>query len=147
MKININISPNFKIPFISINSSKRTEEIEKLSNSISNFLDNQNIIGSKNGNNFSIPLYQIIRFHTLDKKVVFETSDQDYFVNKRIYQLNEILSPKDFMQISSSEIIAISAIKRFSLSKTGYSEIILTNNKKTYTSRRYMNKLKETLLK
>lgn len=147
MEIKINISPKFKIPFISINSDRDNQELQDLSQQISRLTDNFTIIGYKDNIENPLSLYQISSFHTAGKKVVCESSEGVFQIRKRIYELINILPEDSFIQISSSEIISIAHIKNLSLTKSGIYQINLINGTSTYTSRRYMTKLRRRFLK
>lgn len=147
MKLKLNINPKFKIPLISINANKKSESIDQLFNDIQKLNNPLRLLGKRENKTKEIYLYQIIRFFTLDKKVVCETKEDTYVVNKRIYELENELPYKLFIRISSSEIVSIKFIKDLEFTKNGSYKINLINNEYTYSSRRYIKKLKERLLK
>ena len=103
--------------------------------------------GYQNEKRKVIPLYQIISVHTESKKVLCETKNGTYYIQKRIYEMKEILPQKLFIQLSNSEIVNVTQIKAFSLSSTGSYQVDLSNGRRTYTSRRYAQIIRKELLK
>uniref|UniRef100_UPI00366EBF51 LytTR family DNA-binding domain-containing protein n=1 Tax=Phytohabitans flavus TaxID=1076124 RepID=UPI00366EBF51 len=93
------------------------------------------------------PLYQIISVHTESKKVLCETKNGTYYIQKRIYEMKRNSTPKLFIQLSNSEIVNVTQIKAFSLSSTGSYQVDLSNGRRTYTSRRYAQIIRKELLK
>lgn len=144
MKIKFNVLNDIKIPFISVNVNERNNDTERIFNDINIINKSYEIILHENKRIIKKYLYQINRFYTENKKVKCETNGGIYDINKRIYQLVAELPNNLFVQISSSEIISI--IKNIELTKNGTYKIRLTNNNLTFTSRRYVNKLRSSLL-
>ncbi|MDF7638088.1 LytTR family DNA-binding domain-containing protein [Lactobacillus sp. ESL0791] len=147
MIVNFNLSEKFKIPFISINAAKKTPSLEKMASSIKQMVNNQQIKAYRNGREKIIPLYQVSRFYTQDKYVVCEVQGEIYRVHKRIYELSKNLPAKNFVQISSAELVNMAEIANLALTKTGIYQVNLTNGETTYTSRRYVKKIREAFLK
>ncbi|MBW1605007.1 LytTR family DNA-binding domain-containing protein [Lactobacillus sp. Sy-1] len=146
MEIKINISKQFKIPFISINSAEQTSEINSVYENIQIINNSWQLRGALSDKLKTIYLYQIISFHTEGSKVVCETWHDTYQVQFRIYELANKLPANLFIQISSSEIVAISCINNLELTKSGSYKVYLKNKRITYTSRRYVKKIREHLL-
>ena len=63
----------------------------------------------------------------------------------RLYELENILNKKTFLRISKSEIINISKVKSINTNLIGTIIITFFNGNKTYSSRRYISKIKEFL--
>lgn len=61
--------------------------------------------------------------------------------------MKELLPQKLFIQLSNSEIVNIAQIKEFSLSPAGSYQVDLSNGRKTYTSKRYAQRIRKELLK
>lgn len=146
MKIEFNILHDLKLPFISLNVNEKNNNTNRVFNDINIINNTYEMILNDNQKIIKRYLYQINRFYTENKKVKCETIDGIYNINKRIYQLDDELPNNLFIKISSSEIISISTIKNLELTKNGTYKIILTNNDITFTSRRYVNKLRSIFL-
>ncbi|MGT2862994.1 LytTR family DNA-binding domain-containing protein [Streptococcus gallinaceus] len=53
--------------------------------------------------------------------------------------------PRDFLQISQSEIINLRYLDHLSLTGNGLVKIVLKNGAVTYSSRRYLKQIKEAI--
>lgn len=79
-----------------------------------------------------------------NRKVMIRLVDSQLTVSERLYQIEEKLSA-DFVKISQSELINITYVRQFELQKNGFMKVIMKNGDVTYSSRRYLNKIKERL--
>lgn len=147
MLIRFNISKYFSSPFISINTQQKNDDLLFMATAIGKIVNQEAVTGYQNEKRKVIPLYQIISVHTESKKVLCETKNGTYYIQKRIYEMKEILPQKLFIQLSNSEIVNVTQIKAFSLSSTGSYQVDLSNGRRTYTSRRYAQIIRKELLK
>lgn len=88
---------------------------------------------------------EILRIYTTAGKVYAITETGEYTLRLRLYELEERLNKNHFVRISNSEIINLKKVKHFDLSFTGTICITLTDGTVTYTSRRYVTKIKQVL--
>lgn len=147
MEIKFNISKSFSETSISINSSHKNDNLILAAKAIDNIINQEILIGYQNEKRTVIPLYQIISIHTDNKNIICETQYNTYRLNKRIYEMKELLPSALFLQLSNSEIVNISQIKEFNLTKSGNYQVNLLNGTVTYTSRRYAQLIRKELLK
>ena len=89
---------------------------------------------------------KLFQFIHKKKEVVCETEQDVYRIKQRLYEVKFLLPTQLFVQISSSEIVNFSYIQEFALAQNGIYQVILKNGKMTYTSRRYMQKIKKEYL-
>lgn len=144
MDFEIKIDEAYKLPKTFVYTDKITEEVLRiksfvLENSESlliDFLDEKIKI---------LNPAKIYRIYTENSKVFAESIDEKYLVKKRIYQLEDILKSKKFVRISNSELINLNLVDSFDLSYSGTISVKMKNNSKTFVSRRYVKKIKETL--
>ena len=87
----------------------------------------------------------ILRFYARDKGVFAQTGEGEFIVRARLYELEEELDGHTFVRISQSEIVNLKQITALDLSLTGTIKITLTGGVVTYTSRRYVKKIKQAL--
>jgi len=87
----------------------------------------------------------IYRIYANDGKVYVETTEGEYTVRLRLYEIEERLSMTSFVRISNSEIVNLEKVKNFDLSFTGTICVTLINGTVTYVSRRYVSKIKKVL--
>ncbi|MBR3614910.1 MAG: LytTR family transcriptional regulator [Clostridia bacterium] len=148
IKINTNISEEFSDITININVPKITEEVENIIKQISNInnIPNQ-LIGHINNEIYFIDLKDIICFFSKDKNVFARTSDNIYKVKYKLYELNEIFEPKDFIRISNSCIININKIECFDTSIIGTITVKMKDGTKENVSKRNVSQIMKMLKK
>lgn len=86
----------------------------------------------------------IARLVIEDKVVRVKTAEDEFTSNLRLYQLKELLSAS-FLQISQSEIINLDHLDYLQLTTNGLVKLIMKNGDFTYSSRRYLKIIKETV--
>lgn len=144
MQIEIKIDSSRTEPKVLILTSEVTEEINQLLKKLSE--DTSQIIsGSKNGKIKILDQEDFIRIYTGDKKVFAVTTEGEYILRQRLYELEERLDTRWFVRISNSEIINLKKVSHFDFSLTGTICVKLTDNTATYVSRRYVPKIKKLL--
>ncbi len=144
MDIEISIDNDFITPKIIIKTSKITPEID-------------NIIKKLNENNYNILCgfiddkiqilnqNDIISIYSNDGKTFALTSNKEYRLKQRLYELEELLDKRFFVRISKSEIINLKMIDSLDLNFIGTIYVKFKNGTNTYVSRRYVKKIKEIL--
>lgn len=144
MEIEIKIDGNYKEPKIIILTEKMSDEINLLVKKITEDVP-QMIAGFQDDQLKVLEQNEIFRIYTANNKVFANTSDGDYSLRLRLYELEERLEKNDFVRISNSEIINIRKVKAFDLSFTGTICVKLIDGTVTYVSRRYVPKIKQIL--
>ncbi len=84
----------------------------------------------------------IVCVYAEDAHVFCRTVNAVYTLHARLYEMEELLEPECFVRISKCEIVNKNRILRLDVSLSGTVGVTLEGNIKTYTSRRYMQKLK-----
>ena len=92
-----------------------------------------------------LPQHEFLRFYTENKGVSAQTKDGVFETKLRLYELEELLDPQRFVRISNSEIVNFRRVTAVDLSMTGTICMTLEGGIRTYVSRRYVKKIKETL--
>lgn len=143
MKYEIKIDERQSEPKVTITTSSVTEEVAELIK----ILDSKQeyLIGYQNRVIKMLDFKLIISLYSFDKKVYAVSSDGEYEIKQRLYDLEELLSGYHFVRISNSEIINLKKVKKFDLSFSGTISVRLANDKLTYVSRRNVKKIKEVL--
>ena len=147
MFVKLNLSPDIQEEFIEINAKRKTQAISSLTIAISQLISTQQLVGYQNQRRKAISFYQVVRIFTENRQLICQTLTGCYRIRYRLYELKELLPSRLFIQISSSEIVNLSQIKDFSLSKTGIYQVELLDGSQTFTSRRYAQKIRRELLK
>ncbi|MDU3457138.1 MAG: LytTR family DNA-binding domain-containing protein [Peptoniphilus harei] len=141
MDFEIKIDENFKLPKAVVYTDKLTEEVLRLKSFVLENSDNILLayLGEK------IKILNPSKIYTEDSKVFAESIDEKFQIKKRIYQLEDDLKLKKFVRISNSELINLNLVDSFDLSYSGTISVIMKNKSRTFVSRRYVKKIKETL--
>lgn len=144
MDFEIKIDEAYKLPKTFVYTDKITEEVLRIKSFV---LENSEslLIGFLDEKIKILNPAKIYRIYTENSKVFAESIDEKYLVKKRIYQLEDILKPKKFVRISNSELINLNLVDSFDLSYSGTISVKMKNKSKTFVSRRYVKKIKETL--
>ena len=147
MKVDINISRDVKEPFVVIHTKEMTPEISELANNISQMSDNTSagrIIGTLEDKMIVLEAETISVIRVDSEKVYVVSDGETYRVNRRMYELLEILG-KDFMQISKSASINLKYLKSVEPYFNGVMVLHLKDGEKEYISRKYVPELKKYL--
>lgn len=88
---------------------------------------------------------ELLRVYSSDGKVMAVTSDGEYVIKMRLYEVEKRLDKRNFVRISHSEIINLKKVKKFDLSYTGTICVSFLDGSTTYVSRRNVGKIKQVL--
>ena len=126
-----------------INCIKVDEEVKHLKNHIEQF-DNR-LIAKKNGEVCLINVSEVLYFESVDNRTFLYTYEEVLEIKQRLYELEKILSDKDFIRISKSQIANINQMKalRPELNRT----ILATmcNGEQLTISRKYVHIVRKLL--
>lgn len=144
MQLEVKIDKSYPEPKIVILTASITEDVNIILNKLS---DNtpQIISGCKDNKLEVIEQIDLIRIFASAGKVFAVTSQGEYTLRYRLYEIEQRLNPYQFVRISNSEIINLKKVKNFDLSFTGTIRVKLSNGTTTYVSRRYVSKIKKIL--
>ncbi len=144
MQVEIKIDSSCTEPRIILLAAAMTDEVCEIAQRLSEAAP-QMITGSRDGKLEVIEQTELIRIYASAGKVIAVTGKGEYTLRLRLYELEQRLSPRQFVRISNSEIINLKKIHNFDLSFTGTICVKLANGTVTYVSRRYVSKLKKIL--
>lgn len=85
----------------------------------------------------------ILRIYAEGARVWCQTEEGRFLLHARLYEMEERLDPTVFVRISKCEIVNTRKILRLDVSLSGTVGVVLEGNVKTYTSRRYMQRIKD----
>ena len=147
IKINTNISSEFKETSITINAPELSEEIQNLIRYISNIntIPNQ-MVANKNNKIYFIDLEEVICFFSKEKYNYVRTKEGTYKIKHKLYELEEIFKQKDFIRISNSCIININQVECFDTSILGTVLVKLKDNTQETVSKRNVSQIKKLLI-
>ena len=108
--MNIRIIENINEFFeIIIKCPKADASVMKLKKHIEAFEEKLDAIG--NDKHYLISPLEVLYFESVDNRTFLYTETQVLEIKKRLYELEEILSDKDFVRISKSQLVNINKIK------------------------------------
>ena len=143
MKVNIDISAEYKEPFAVIHTDKVTDEIQRMIDIFSN--SETPITALQNEEDIVVlqpkDIY-MVRVENGDT-VIYGTK-QKYRSRKRLYELADQLG-KQFMQISKTTLINLSYMDSIEPGFSGTLLLKLKNGNKDYVSRKYLPEFKKYL--
>ena len=144
MQVEIKIDPSQPEPKVIITAASMTEEVNRIVRRLSEVIP-QVISGTRDGKLEVLEPEELIRVYAASGKVFAVTGKGEYTLRLRLYELEERLSPHQFVRISNSEIIHLKKVVNFDLSFAGTIYVKLSNGTVTYVSRRYVSKIKKIL--
>ena len=144
MELEIKVNKDVESERIVIYAKQMSDELQQLIKQIEKILDETKLYGIKDDEIYPLNIEKMVRFYTENKQIYAEDSSNKYKVDKRLYEL-EALLPVNFLRISQSEIINIRYIKKLKQELNGFIKISFSNGVTTYSSRRYVKKIKEAL--
>lgn len=144
MQVEIKIDPSQPEPKVVITAASMTEEVNRIVRRLSEVIP-QVISGTRDGKLEVLEPEELIRVYAASGKVFAVTGKGEYTLRLQLYELEERLSPHQFVRISNSEIIHLKKVVNFNLSFAGTIYVKLSNGTVTYVSRRYVSKIKKIL--
>lgn len=143
--MNIRIIENIETALqVIIECRKADDRVMKLKSHIELFDDK--LTARLDDKTFLINPSDVLYFESVDDRTFLYTADNVYEVKHRLYELEEILSDRDFIRISKSQIVNINCIKSLAPELNRSITATLINGEILNISRRYAKALK-TLLK
>ena len=143
MKVSVDISPEYTEPYAVIYTSRMTDEIQRLIETLGN--SDSPIIALLNEEDLIIlqpkDIY-MVRVENGD--TIIYGKQQKYRSRKRLYELGQQLG-KQFMQISKSTLINLSYMDSIEPGFSGTLLLKLRNGCKDYVSRTYLPEFKKYL--
>lgn len=146
IKINTNISNEYKETSIIINAPEMNQDVQNLIKYISNIdiIPNQ-IVANDDNKIYFIDLENIICFFSKNKYNYVRTKEGSYRVRYKLYELEDILKNKNFIRISNSCIINMNQVKYFDTSILGTISVHLKDSTHEVVSKRYVSEITKIL--
>lgn len=147
MQIDIEIDSTVEDTKVLITTREKNQFINDLVDVLSNYSKKKitSLTAYINDKVYFIDVAEILRIYTANQKVYIQTSEAEYLIKYRLYELEDLLDSKLFLRISNSEIVNIKKICNIDLNIIGKICIHLSGNIQTYVSRRYIPKIKKSL--
>lgn len=144
MQVEIKIDSSYTEPKILILTASMSEEINSIVKKLSEDVP-QVISGIKDDKIEVLDPTKLIRIYANNGKVFAAAENGEYILRLRLYEIEDRLSPNQFIRISNSEIINLTHVQNFDLSFTGTICVKLSDGTITYVSRRYVSRIKKIL--
>ncbi len=144
MQIEIKLEPECKETTVVITAAQMTDEVQSIVRKLSEEAPKV-LTGFKEDKAKIIEPDEVLRIYASGGKVYVVTSEGEYSVRNRLYEIEERLGGGDFVRISNSEMINLKKVKNFDLSFSGTICVVLCDKTVTYVSRRYVKKIKQIL--
>ena len=139
--MNIRIIENIETALqVIIECRKADDEVMKLKNHIELF-DNK-LTARLEDKTFLINPTDALYFESVDDRTFLYTADKVYEIRHRLYELEELLSDRDFIRISKSQIVNINCIKSLVPELNRSLSATLSNGEILTVSRRYVKPLR-----
>ncbi|MBO4682102.1 MAG: LytTR family transcriptional regulator [Clostridiales bacterium] len=143
MKVNIDVSAEYKEPYAVIHTDKVTDEIRRI---VDLFSGNETPVTALQNEEEIVVLQPkeiyMVRIEGGDTVIYGER--QKYRSRKRLYELADVLG-KQFMQISKTTLINLSYIDSIEPGFSGTMLMKMKNGNKDYVSRKYLPEFKKYL--
>lgn len=144
MQVEIKVIENLKDPYAIIYTSRLTEDIQQIVNTIGDGFVNNIIIGIENERNIVLHAEEVYMIRIENEKPYIYCKNERYVSRKRLIEIETMLD-KRFMRISKTAIINLEYVKGVEAGFGGMMLIILKNGCKEYVSRKYLPNLKKYL--
>ena len=143
MKIKIIEDDNIEDITITIQCPKKDERLKKLVAMIQ--MQEHQLMGRYRGEDYFIPLQDILYMETIEKQVYIYTETCVYTCDLRLYEIEERFMDYDFFRAGKSMIINFQKMKSLRPDIDGRIQVTMQNGKKLFVSRQYAPLLKRRL--
>ena len=144
MKVSLDIDSGF-------DESKVIIECKEMDDSIKNIIDfikgqeTRFLVGREGDMQHILKPVEIHYFHTNNDTVTAVTAKGEFRLKEKLYELEELLPPNQFIRLSKSVIANLDELSRFEASFNGTLCVYFKSEAKEYVSRNYVNTIKESL--
>lgn len=143
MKVNVDISSQYKEPYAVIYTNEVTEDIQRMIDIIGS-KDNPLTALQSNGDMVILQPGDIYMVRVENGETIIYTEKMNYRSRKRLYEVGQQLG-KQFMQISKTTLVNLSYMDSIESGFSGTLLLKLKNGCKDYVSRRYLSEFKKYL--
>lgn len=144
MRVILNIDRRHEETTVTIECSEMTESIQE----IVDFLNEQNIefiVGRSGEQQYILKPNDIHFFKSEGDSVMAVTSNGEFKVKEKLYELEQLLPANRFIRLSKSVIANLYELSHFEASFNGTLCVYFKSGVKEYVSRHYVSNIKEVL--
>lgn len=144
MKVNIDIDDKHIEPSVTIQANEWSEELEEIVGVIKK-RKRQRLFGVESDQTVLLNPNEIDFVHAEKRKIFAVIDNRSFEIKMKLYEVEEILTPHDFMRFSKSVIGNLNHIERFELSFNGNLCVYFHSGNKEYITRKYVTPIKDRL--
>ena len=142
--MNIRIIENINEIFeIIIKCPKADTSVLKLKKHIESFEEKLEVLD--NDKHYLLSPFEVFYFESVDNRTFLYTENRVLEIKKRLYELEEMLSDKDFVRTSKSQLVNINKIKSLKPELNRSITAKMINGEILFISRRYAKQIKTLL--
>lgn len=145
IKVQIDIKDQFNETVVTIQAKDWTEEIAELVKRIKSPMTKR-LVGIQDERSVLLEPSEIDYVYAEKRKVFASMNRQSIELKMKLYEIEELLIPHQFMRFSKSVIGNTDQIARFELSFNGNLCVHFKTGSKEYVSRAYVAQLKQKLI-
>ncbi len=148
IKIQTNISQEFKETEIIINAHDINKELQELITEITKLSNGiKEIIGFKNNQISIINIKNIVCIYSKEKTTFCKTKAGDFKIKQKLYEIEELLSSNGFIRISNSCIVNLDYVECFDVGTIGSMVVKLKDGSIETVSKRKISDIMKFLKK
>ncbi|WP_416829018.1 LytTR family DNA-binding domain-containing protein [Ectobacillus polymachus] len=144
MEVEIVIKKELQETKLVIYCNELTKEVQQLVDRLG-AMQCKTVAGIQDENIFLLNPEDIDCFYSENQKVYAKVGKKAFWVKKKLYELEEMLTGTSFVRVSNSCIVNMDQVDRLDISYAGTIELILKTGEREFVSRRYMSKIKKYL--
>ncbi|GAQ16539.1 response regulator, LytTR family protein [Oceanobacillus picturae] len=146
MRLNIDIDENHEETSVTIQAKEWSEELEEIAAVIKK-RKQRRLFGMDEEQTVLLNPHDIDYIYAQKRKVFAVIKDRELEIRMKLYEIEEILIPYQFMRFSKSVIGNLGRIERFELSFNGNLCVYFQSGNKEYITRKYVKPIKDQLMK
>lgn len=100
------------------------------------------VIGELNGEYEIIHFSKIIYVESFGRKIILHTNKYEYNIREKLYEIEGILSGRNYIRVNKSTIVAKAGIKRIKPSLNGRIDLLMIDDKLLSVSKTYSKSFK-----
>ncbi|WP_310603131.1 LytTR family DNA-binding domain-containing protein [Anaerosporobacter sp.] len=128
---------------IIIKCKQKDDEVIRLKTYIELF--DKKLQAKKDNAFYFVNVSEVLYFESIDNRTFLYTKDDVMEIKQRLYELEIILSDKDFIRISKSQIANINKIRSLKPELNRTIIATMSNNEQLYISRKYVQAIRSIL--
>ncbi|MCI7552222.1 MAG: LytTR family DNA-binding domain-containing protein [Actinomycetaceae bacterium] len=141
MKLILKIDPATPETQVVVTASEIDDDVRAIQ-AIASKRHTNRLVGTRNQEAIPLDFRTVSAVFTKDKSVYARTPSGDWRVKARLYEVENLLPHDQFVRISQSEIVNISAIDRLDLSISATISVHLKDGSRFFVARRHLKNFK-----